>query len=88
MATQRTDSYLGSQYRKIQARRGGAIAKTAIARKIAEILYNAIKKGSAIEKYDAKKYELKILQRKERKFLRDASMLGYDVTKLKTEVSV
>ncbi len=85
MATQRTDSYLGSQYRKIQARRGGAIAKTAIARKIAEILYNAIKNGSVIEKYDAEKYELKILQRKERKFLRDANKLGYDVKKFKNQ---
>jgi len=83
MATQRTDSYLGSQYRKFQARRGGAIAKTAIARKMAVILYNAVKTGTVIEKYDAEKYELKILQRKERKFLKDASILGYDVTKLK-----
>jgi len=83
MATQRTDSYLGSQYRKFQARKGGAIAKTAIARKMAIIIYKAIDTGSVIEKYDAEKHELKTLQRKERKFLKDASILGYDVTKLK-----
>ncbi len=85
MSTQRTDSYLGSQYRKIQARRGGAIAKTAIARKMVIIIYKAIKEGKIIEKYDAEKYEEKILQRRERKFLRDAKKLGYDITKLKAQ---
>src|SRR6185369_1099885 len=46
-ATQRTDSYLGEQYRRLARRRGSNTATIAVAHSILVIVYHMIKRGTA-----------------------------------------
>ncbi len=68
---------LGSFYRRIQARSGGAKAVVATARKIVERVYRLLKYGQEYVRQSAESYEAAYRLRQEKALAKKAASLGY-----------
>jgi hypothetical protein len=75
----RTETPLGSFYRRIRAKHGAPKAMTATARKRAELLYTLMTRGTPYLETDPQKYEERVLQQKVLRLAREAKKLGYDL---------
>lgn len=76
----RTDTALGSFYRRLAARGGPARAAVATARKIAILYYRALKYGHAFVEIGAAAYEQEQRERQIRALHKRASTLGYQLS--------
>ena len=83
----RTDTWLGSFYRRIKAKHGAPKAMTATARKLAELIYTLMTQGTEYIAKDPKKYEDRVLKQKVIRLTREAKKLGYDLIPLGDEHS-
>lgn len=79
LTVQRTDSFLGAAHRRLKARIGPASAKTAIARKLAIILYRLVKNKRVAIKFNAEAYEELYRERQLKKLKRLAARLGFEL---------
>jgi transposase len=75
----RTETALGSFYRRIRAKHGAPKAMTATARKLAELIYNLMTRGTPYVETDPKIYEERVRQQKVLRLAREAKKLGYDL---------
>ena len=76
----RTDTALGAFYRRLGARIGKAKAVTATARKLAILLYNALRYGMAYSDPGANYYEQRYQDRVVKNLRRRAAAMGYELT--------
>ena len=60
------DCSLGGFYQRVKGRRGGLVANVALARKIAELYYHLMTKGTAYVEQGLKKYQEKVAQTEQR----------------------
>lgn len=72
----RTDSCLGSFYRRISHKHGPPKAMTATARKLAELIYHLMVNREEFVSMDTKKYEERVTQQKIIRLSREAKKLG------------
>jgi transposase len=79
MAVGRTESCLGSFYRRIQAKRGSPKAITATARKLAVLIYTLVKEGKQYQEPDRQAYEAKVLRFRLARIRKQADQLGYQL---------
>jgi transposase len=79
-----SDTYLGAQFRKLQARLGPESAITALARKLAIILYNMLKYGQEFVELGAEYHEKQHRERAIRNLKKRATALGLDVIPAET----
>jgi transposase len=77
---QRSQSALGGFFRRIAARRGVPKAITATAYKLARIIYQMLKHGTAYVAEHLEEYEAKYRERQVRLLKRKAQELGYEIT--------
>ena len=77
VAVGRTETALGAFYRRLSGRVGKAKAVTATARKIAVLVYNALRHGMAYADPGASCYEERYKQRVLASLRRRAKSLGY-----------
>ena len=80
----RTDSCLGSFYRRINQKHGPAKAMTATARKLAELIYHLMVNREEFVSMDTKKYEERVTKQKIIRLSREAKKLGFDLVPLET----
>lgn len=76
----RSQCALGAFGRRLRAKKGGAVAVTAMARKLAVIIYNMIKYGRAYVDRGEKYYEQQYHQRVIKHLRRRAASLGFSLT--------
>ncbi|NCB66928.1 MAG: IS110 family transposase [Bacilli bacterium] len=79
MAVQRSDSFLGAFHRRLKARIGPSLARIAVARKMAIILYRLTRDGGQAIKFSAEQYEQLYRERKLKNLKRQAINLGFDL---------
>lgn len=79
-AVQRSKSWLGAHYRKLRARMGAPKAITAVAYKMARIVYAMLKKGESYVTQSLEQYEQEHKERSLKNLKRKARTLGYDLT--------
>jgi transposase len=70
---------LGGFYRRIKGRRGGLVAIVAVARKLAELFWRTLVKGVAYVEEGLERYEMQMLENKERLLRKLARQLGKEV---------
>jgi len=73
---------LGAFYRRLSARRGGLVANTALARKLAALFWRVMVKGIEFVEEGLARYEEKVLQTKERSLKRLARQLSRELMPL------
>ena len=73
----RSQSYLGAQYRRLRTRLGAPKAITAVAHKLAVLVYRMLKHGEAYVKRGADEYEAQYQDRRLAALRRSASELGF-----------
>jgi len=73
------DIALGGFFRRMRARRGGLLAIVATARKLGEMIWDAMVKGVEYVEEGLKRYEQQVLQTQQRTLERLAKKLGVDV---------
>jgi len=78
----RSKSYLGAYLRRQYARLGAPKAITALAHKLARILYNMMRYGVAYMKKDEAAYAAQVRERREKQLHRQAKELGYELKKI------
>ena len=78
----RTDTPLGSFYRRKRAHLGAPKAITATARKLGCLIYRLIKNGQAYQEPDLRTYELKYKNQILRSLRRRANGFGFDLVEL------
>lgn len=78
----RSKSYLGAYLRRQRSRLGAPKAITALAHKLARIVYNLVRYGVAYMKQTEEVYAEQVRQRREKQFQRQARELGYEVKKI------
>ena len=71
---------LGAVYRRIKARRGPAVAVTAIARKLAELYYKLMTKGLDYVEQGIETYETQYKEQTLRYLKKTAGKLGFSLT--------
>jgi hypothetical protein len=71
------DMALGGFYRRMAARRGGLVANIATARKLAVLIWQAMVKGLGFVEEGLKRYEVRVLETKQRALQRLAKQLGF-----------
>jgi transposase len=76
----RTQTALGSYYRRLRARKGPALAITATAHKLARILYHVLKHRTPYQPQSQESYEHHLRQRAIRHLTRTAARLGFSLT--------
>jgi transposase len=76
-AGQAKDSALGSFYRRIRAQRGGLVANKALARKLAELFYDAMTKGMMYVEIGMAKAEQRYREQALKRLQRLGQKLGY-----------
>jgi transposase len=77
-----SQTYLGSQYRRLHAKLGPAKALTAMARKLAIILYNMLKHGQSFVELGIEKHEKEHKQRMLKNLKKRAAELGYTISEI------
>ncbi len=82
LAVGRTDTCLGSFYRRIKARHGAPKAMTATARKLAVLIYHLVTQREAYQEPDPKKYDARVRKNKIVRLSRQAKELGFDLVPL------
>jgi len=75
----RSDSALGSFYRRMQARLGAPKAITAAAHKLARIFYSLLTRGAAYCPPDINAYEQQHRERTLKQLQKKAQVLGFDL---------
>jgi transposase len=75
-----SQSYLGGQYRRLRAKLGAPKAITAMARKLAIILYNMLKHGQSFVELGIEKHERDHRERILKHIRKRAAELGYAIT--------
>jgi len=75
----RTDTCLGSFYRRLQAKRGSPKAITATARKLAELIYMLIKEGKQFKEPNRDQYEAKVIRYRLARLKKQAEQLGFEL---------
>lgn len=73
------DTALGGFYRRMAARRGGLVANVATARKLAVLIWQAMVKGMPFVEEGLKRYEVRVIETKQRALRRLALQLGVTV---------
>ena len=73
----RTQTALGSYYRRLRARKGPAPAITATAHKLARVLYHVLKHRTPYQPQSQEVYEQHLRQRAIRHLKRTATRLGF-----------
>ena len=81
-AVGRTDTALGAFYRRLKARLGPAQAITALAHKLARIIYHLLKHREPYQDLGREAYEQQFRQRELRSLQRKAAKLGFQLTPL------
>ena len=79
MVVGRTETCLGSFYRRIQAKRGSPKAITATARKLAVLIYTLVKQGKSYQEPDRDEYEAKVLRYRLARLKKQAEQLGFEL---------
>ncbi len=79
-AAAHTDTYLGEQYRRLSARRGGKRAAVAVAHSILVIAYHMIKTGEPYHEKGSQYFTELDKQRKQGRLVAQLERLGYQVT--------
>jgi transposase len=79
-----SQSYLGAQYRRLHAKLGAPKAITAMARKLAIILYNMLKHGQTFVELGIEKHERDHRERVLKHIRKKAAELGYAITPAET----
>lgn len=82
MANSRSDNALAAHYRRLAFRIGTPKALTAAARKLAVIIYNMLKHGTAYCEVGTESYNLKQAARHLRRLTKQAEDLGYQILPL------
>ena len=77
---ERSPTALGMFYRRMKGRLGAPKALTAVARKIAVIIYNMISQQAHYEEQDTMAYEKAYKQKLERRLRKQAEILGFALT--------
>jgi hypothetical protein len=80
----KADCALGAFGRRIRAKKGGAQAVTAVARKLAIIVYHMLKEGRPYKDQGAAYYEARYRERLVEGLRRRAKQLGLNVVPLAT----
>jgi hypothetical protein len=80
----RSHSYLGAYLRRQRSRLGAPKAITATAHKLARIVYNLMRYGSAYVQKEECAYAAQVRERQEKQLHRRAKELGYQVVKIET----
>jgi transposase len=75
----RTQTALGSFYRRIRGRTGGKCAITATAHKLARLVYRLLKHGAEYVRVGLAEYEQKVKSQSERWLRQKAGLLGYEL---------
>jgi transposase len=83
LAVGRTDTWLGSFYKRIKVRHGAPKAMTATARKLAELIYVVMTSGKEYREVDTRKYDERVLHQKVARLCREAGKLGFELVRLK-----
>lgn len=81
-AVGRTDTALGAFYRRLKARLGPAQAITALAHKLARIIYHLLKHREPYQDLGREAYEQQFRERELRSLQRKAAKLGFQLTPL------
>lgn len=79
---------LGAFYRRLKARRGPAIAIKALARKIAELYYRLMTKGTDYVELGVERYQQQAKEQRRRYIERQARKMGYTLTELNPQQQV
>jgi len=79
-----SQSYLGAQYRRKRARLGAPKAITAMAHKLAKLIYAMIRHGQAYVDYGQQKEEQHHTERIKRNLIRQAKKIGYELMNSET----
>jgi transposase len=79
LAASRTKTYLGTQYRRLAARRGARRAAMAVAHTILLIAYHLLKDGGSYEDLGSDYFDQRNRQRAEKRLIRRLEGLGYTV---------
>src|SRR6516165_1162305 len=80
----RSPSYLGAYLRRQRSRLGAPKAITATAHKLARVVYNLMRYGTAYVQRDEEAYAEQVRDRLERQLRRRARELGYTLSKVET----
>ena len=78
-AARRTQTYLGAQYRRLAARRGGRRATMAVAHSILLIAYHLLRDGGTYEDLGANYFDQRDRQAVQRRLIHRLEALGYNV---------
>ena len=81
----RTQTALGSFYRRIRGRAGGKSAITATAHKLARLVYRMLKHGAEYVRVGLAEYEQKVKSQSERWLRKKAGLLGYELVSKSTK---
>jgi transposase len=84
----RSHSYLGAYLRRQRARLGAPKAITATAHKLARILYNLMRHGSAYMRKEEAAYAEQVRERLEKQLQRRARELGYELKRILETVTL
>jgi transposase len=83
----RTQTYLGAQYRRLRTRLGAPKAITAMAHRLARLVYRMLKYGQRYADKGAEYYELRY-QNQQTQFLRKkAAQLGFQLTEATASIA-
>lgn len=80
----KSQSYLGAQYRRKRARLGAPKAITAMAHKLARLIFAMMRHGQAYVDYGQQKEEQHHLERTKRNLIRQAKRIGYELLDIET----
>jgi len=83
----RSHSYLGAYLRRQRGRLGAPKAITATAHKLARIIYNMMRYGSAYVQKEEAAYIAQMREKQERHLHRRAKEMGYELVKLEPKVT-
>lgn len=86
MTIGRTQTSLGAFYRRIKSRGGAPKAITAVAHKLARIIYGMLSRGNQYQPLDSNYYEEKYQKRLLNNLKKSAAKLGYDLVEVPSNV--
>ncbi|HWZ43582.1 MAG TPA: IS110 family transposase, partial [Candidatus Saccharimonadales bacterium] len=79
----KSQSYLGAQYRRFRTRLGAPKAITAMAHKLARLVYRMLKYGLQFVDKGVTEYQTKFREIQLRQLTKKASELGFQLTEIK-----
>ena len=80
----RSQSYLGAQYRRKRTKLGAPKAITAMAHKLAKLIYAMIRHGQAYVDYGQQNEEQHHIEKTKRHLIRQAKKIGYELLDTET----